>query len=174
MRYTRNLISLFILTVLMGAGFLVLGTGQANAFCPITINKAAIPPDDTIFTFEVTGDQNFSFTLSDPSDDTELMFIENGNEVSLTELVPPGWELGSIECTVEEDDCGGGPCLFLTEFVNEQRVAITCVDDGVGSCTFSNSGPRPIPTLSQWGFIAMAGILVLVGIWGITRKKAEA
>ena len=174
MKYAQNIIILAVLVVLGGLGSLVLGTGQANAVCPITINKAAVPPDDTTFTFSVTGDQNFGFTLSDPSDDSELIFIENGNEVSLTELVPGGWELNSIECTVEEDDCGGGPCLFLTEFLNEQRVAITCVDDGIGTCTFSNSGPRPIPTLSHWGLIAMAGILVLVGIWGITRKKAVA
>lgn len=35
-------------------------------------------------------------------------------------------------------------------------------------------GPLPIPTLSEWGLIAMAGLFILVGIWAITRKKAAA
>ena len=32
---------------------------------------------------------------------------------------------------------------------------------------------RNIPTLSNWALIVTAGVLVLVGIWGITRKRAE-
>ncbi len=33
---------------------------------------------------------------------------------------------------------------------------------------------RPIPTLSQWGFIAMAGVLGIVGFIAIQRRKAAA
>ena len=34
--------------------------------------------------------------------------------------------------------------------------------------------PRPIPTLSQWGLIAMAGILGLVGLMVMRRRKVTA
>ena len=34
--------------------------------------------------------------------------------------------------------------------------------------------PRPIPTLSEWGLIAMAGILGIVGFMVIRRRKAAA
>lgn len=40
----------------------------------------------------------------------------------------------------------------------------------VPECTVT----RNIPTMSNWGLLALAGIFVLVGIWAITRKKAEA
>ncbi len=33
-------------------------------------------------------------------------------------------------------------------------------------------GPLPIPTLSQWGLIAMAGVLGIIGLLAIRRKKA--
>ena len=34
--------------------------------------------------------------------------------------------------------------------------------------------PTPIPTLSEWGLIAMAGILGIVGFMVIRRKKSTA
>jgi len=164
----------------MGAGFLVFSTSQVKAqdSCQVTIVKVADPVDDTPFNFSVTGDQNFEFTLSDPSDTTEIigLLAEEGQDtVTLTELTPPGWLLDNIECTEGQVNCGATPCLTITELPNGQGVVLTCLDNDTGSCTFTNSAkPLNIPTLSQWGLIVMAGILVLIGIWGITRKKAEA
>jgi len=60
------------------------------------------------------------------------------------------------------------PLNGATIFIGE-----TGIDEALG-LTFV---PRPvsaIPTLSEWGLIAMVGLFVLVGIWAITRKKAEA
>lgn len=34
--------------------------------------------------------------------------------------------------------------------------------------------PRPIPTLSQWGLIATAGVLGLVGLYAVGRRRATA
>ncbi len=34
--------------------------------------------------------------------------------------------------------------------------------------------PRPIPTLSEWGLIAMAGVLGIVGFMVIRRRKVTA
>lgn len=55
--------------------------------------------------------------------------------------------------------------LGLTE---EQFQA--CVDTIEESCLFT----RPIPTISEWGLIAMAGVLGLVGIAVIRRKRLAA
>ena len=33
---------------------------------------------------------------------------------------------------------------------------------------------RNIPTMSNWGLVALAAVIILVGVWGITRKKAQA
>ncbi len=183
MRYTQNLISLFVLTILMGLGSLVISSEQVMAqdSCELTIEKAADPADDTLFEFSVTGDQNFEFTLSDPSDPTETINIvaEDGqNMVTVTEQVPSGWSLDNIECTQGQSNCGQNgflPCLSITIDEESNSITALCLDNDTGSCTFTNSTkPLNIPTLSQWGMIAMAGIFILVGIWAISRKKAEA
>ena len=177
MTYLRNLIGIFIITILMSACFLIIGSDQARAqngdICEITIEKVADPGDDTPFNFSVTGDENFGFTLSDPSDPTETFFIADGT-VNITELVPPGWIVDGIECVDGQNGCGG-PCLTFSELPNGQGVVATCLDNDAGSCTFTNfSKPRNIPTMSQWGMMALAVLFILVGIWAITRKKAEA
>ena len=32
--------------------------------------------------------------------------------------------------------------------------------------------PRNVPTLSEWGLIAMAGLIGIIGLYAIRRKKA--
>ena len=44
-----------------------------------------------------------------------------------------------------------------------------CVMD-IGACTGSDVGVRPIPTLSEWGLIAMAGLLGIAGFIVIRKK----
>lgn len=65
-----------------------------------------------------------------------------------------------IECAVEQ-----GLNFFIEQSCNEQT----------GQC--SGSGPdtvRNIPTLSEWGLIAMASILGLVGFIVMRRRVASA
>lgn len=45
-------------------------------------------------------------------------------------------------------------------------------DLSFGLCDFSNT--RPIPTLSEWGLIAMAGLIGIVGFFAIHRRNAKA
>ena len=178
MKYPQNLISIFILTVLIGIGYSFVTPERASAqngdVCEITIEKSADPATGSPFTFSVTGDEVFEFTLSDPGDTTEvIVLVAEEEEITVTELVPPGWILDDIECTIPTGGtCGPVFCLDITEV--ENGLNFLCLDSSEVTCTFSNFAPtRAIPTMSQWGLIAMAGILVLVGIWGITRKKAE-
>ena len=176
----RNLISIFILTIFMGVGFLAIGTVQSTAqdICTLTIEKVANPANDAEFDFEVTGVQENDFTLSDPSDPSETFGVEQGT-ITVTELLPPGWDLSGIECVQGIEDCGGPgvfvPCLELTVNVETNSITAVCQDDDTGSCTFTNvASPRNIPTMSQWGMIGLALLLIVVGIWAITRKKATA
>jgi hypothetical protein len=46
--------------------------------------------------------------------------------------------------------------------------------ESIGCGVFILPSPNPIPTLSQWGLIAMAAILGIVGFMVIRRKKATA
>jgi hypothetical protein len=103
----------------------------------------------------------------------ELFFLNSlAGVTTVTEEVPTGWILDNIECTEPEDGCAG-PCLIITEVPN--GLTFDCVDAiaGLVSCTFTNVKlvTTPIPTLSEWGLIAMAGILGLVGFMVIRRRK---
>jgi hypothetical protein len=64
--------------------------------------------------------------------------------------------------------CQDGSCLFVPNG--------TCVPDGdsseFGSCISPSN--TPIPTLSEWGLIAMAGIIGTVGYLVIRRRKVSA
>ena len=175
MRYTRNFISFFILTMLVGLGSLVLSTDQASAGffpCDIGIEKIAIPADNTPFNFSVTGITNFNFVLNDP-DNTSTSFKLNSNNPTgtVTEEVPPGWILDDIECVV--------PPAYITIEEIPNGISITCTggDVATASCTFFNRllvTGVPVPTLSEWGLIAMAGILGIVGFMVIRRMKVTA
>ena len=178
MRYTRRFISFFILTILVGLGFLMLSTDQVRALigpCDITIEKEADPADDTEFDFSVTDDLNFDFILMDPNDATETFNIGFNFIVAVKEEVPPGWILDKIECTRVSLDCGG-PCLLID--IDPNSLTIVCKNEsGVETvtCTFFNVRiERNIPTLSEWGLIALAGILGIVGFMVMRRRKVAA
>jgi hypothetical protein len=186
MRYTRSLISFVILTMLVGLGFLVLSADQARAgsnggdICSIIIKKDADPADDTPFNFLFGNGGSGSFKLMDPSDNTETFMIKANTSLSVEEEVPEGWILEETGCSRGgADDCGEEdqePCINLIEIPNGR--IFECLDTDTATsatCTFFNVNiERNVPTLSQWGLIAMAGILGIVGYLVIRRKKATA
>ena len=174
MKYTRNLISFFILTVLVGLGSLVLSTGQVGAFvgpCDIIIQKEADPADNTPFDFLITGDHPGEFTLKDPSASSTIIPIGFEDIVTVTEEVPSGWILDeNIECTKAE-------LITVTNVPNGRT--FKCLNESTSvktvTCTFFNVNiERNVPTLSQWGLIAMAGILGIVGFMVMRRRKVTA
>ena len=61
----------------------------------------------------------------------------------------------------------GGPLMCIENGIVENA---TCNED-TGLC---DPLQRPIPTLSEWGLIAMAGILGIAGFIVTRRKKAAA
>ncbi len=184
MRYTRRMISFVLITFLVGLGSLMLSTSQVRAdddvTCNIEIVKEAFPADDTEFDFLVTGGP-LGFILKDPSDPS-FAFVFGGDKfvtITITEEVPPGWILDNIVCVEGTSDCGSGefePCLRITIDEETNSITATCEDDDEGSCTFFNSQQPPptVPTLSEWGLIAMAGVLGIVGFMVMRRRKVTA
>ena len=84
-------------------------------------------------------------------------------------------------CDIPSDNlCAGGEEAFIhcpTECVESGDCIIVengiCVPDdesGHGSCI----SPADIPTLSEWGLIAMAGVLGIIGLLAIRRRKVIA
>ena len=67
------------------------------------------------------------------------------------------------------DNAGG---TIPIKCINEEAVRFgeECNID-TGRCQFE---PRDVPTLSEWGLIAMAGVLGLVGFMVMRRKRATA
>jgi hypothetical protein len=68
----------------------------------------------------------------------------------------------------QSDSCASpGSCEFVEDGI--------CVPDGdsdiFGSCVLPVT---PIPTISEWGLIAMAGILGIVGFMVMRRRKVTA
>ena len=181
----QNLTGLFIFAILFCIGLLVTSTVHVRAQdnCEITIEKVAIPADDTPFNFLVTGGPP-DFTLMDPSATTELIDIiaaDDGNPANVTEQLPPGWILDGIECTLptggfcQNPDGMPTPCVTVIPVPEENRLEIECYDDGEVTCTFTNSQViTNVPTLSEWGLIAMAGILGIVGYLVMRRKRVTA
>ena len=167
--------------LIIGVNFVALlenaKAGLMELPCILEIEKVAIPADDTPFDFIATGDINSETTLSDPSNPTFIGPIGIDQTVNITEELPPGWELESIECDEHENNCGDTPCLNITIDEESHSITAQCLDDDMRSCTFTNSfspEPRNVPTISEWGLIALAGIIGIVGLMVIRRRKALA
>lgn len=177
----QRLLSFFIVTALAFTGLLSLVQDDAHAQldnnCIITINKVSVPASDTEFDFFVTGVQEDSFTLSDPSNPSRLLGINVEQSITVTEDVTPGWRLESIECVEGVTNCGMDgfvPCL--TAEVHGDSVTFFCDDNDTASCTFTNvQTVSNVPTLSEWGLIAMAAVIGGAGLFmAIRRRKAAA
>lgn len=174
---------LIIMTVVVSLGLLTIGPLEVKAQdgCLLEMRKSANPADDRVFDFLQTGpeDQESEFGLSDPDNPTTIRLIPFGGPVTITELVPPGWQLESIECVNGTDNCGPGvfvPCLEIIPDLENNSIVAFCLDNDEGSCTFTNvRAPAPVvPTISQYGLIAMAGVLGLIAFFVLRRKKAVA
>ena len=166
-KITYRIAAVFILAFVIVGGFSPDAKAQPTD-CDIQIIKSATPADNTVFTIEaVSGEVVTQFPLSDPDSNSAATSIDPGATATFTELPLGGWELQGIECEAEGD---------VDFSIDGATVTIDCLDDGGGiSCTFSNFlGARPIPTLSEWGLIAMAGVLGIVGFLALRRRKLAA
>jgi hypothetical protein len=134
--------------------------------CDINVNKVANVEDGTVFTIIV----ETQFGTSE----IDLLAGEGFGQSSattnintITEDVPPGWVLSDVVC----DEVDG---IIITRVPNGFRSECT-VPTGVAqtTCTFINvqGSASNIPTLSEWGMIAAAAGLGLVGVYFAVRRR---
>ncbi len=131
--------------------------------CVVGIIKLATPDDGTEFTFlSDEGGVVTEFNLI--HQDEQTIGFPRTVVLEVVEVVPDNWELVNIEC----NDNGNVNITII-----ENGIVAVCVGpEGSGSCVFENVlRERPIPTLSEWGMIAAAAGLALVGVFFATRRK---
>jgi len=180
----KNRGSLFITTFLIICFFFVALTENVKAGtpmppmqtdCTVLVDKVEIPDNGVDFDFDLTGDVSDNFGLF--NGESTVLGFDVDDVAELRENIPEGYTL-SIECTEGVTNCGVGgfePCLSITLLEDGTGVSIECLDNDTGSCTFTNTlVGKQVPTLSEWGLIAMAGILGIVGFMVIRRRKATA
>lgn len=168
----QKYLNIIVLSMLVVSVSFLFSINNANAqSCAVEVIKNAVPADNTPFNFTaVVLGQPEPFTLMDPDNNT--MGVAFGlNESSITENVPQGWSIESIECRPNQGDEA-----LISFSINGPTVTINCLDSfGQGTCVFNNViATRNVPTLSQWGLIAMASILGIVGFIVVRRRKVTA
>jgi hypothetical protein len=164
-------VCLFILFVL---GLLLVSSFFDTAFaqlppCNVEICKSApqLPEPESegelvFFPFsEIRGGEVNEFTLAANAKCTGGSFFV-GDSAEIIEDPLEGWQLFDVECS-------NSPGISTT-FI-ENGVSVRCLSQGFISCTFTNLRVPAIPTLSEWGMIAVAAGLGLVGVFFAVRRK---
>lgn len=163
------------LFVLSALAFLLIpslsDTASAQPPCNVEICKFAPqlpePESDVELVFfpfsEIRGQTVTDFELAANSKCTGGSY-NVGESAEIIENPLEGWQLQDV-------DCSNSPGISTT-FI-ENGVSVRCVSQGFISCTFTNLRVPAIPTLSEWGMIAVATGLGLVGVFfAVRRRKA--
>jgi len=162
------------LFVLSALGLLLIpslsDTASAQPACGVTTCKSApqLPPaeseeDLVFFPFvEIRGGSRNEFTLAANSRCSGAGLEPGESNVTIEEPLE-GWQLADIEC----DSVPG-----VSTEIFQNGVTAHCLSEGFITCTFVNvSNVSNIPTLSEWGMIAAAAGLGLVGLLFAVRRK---
>ena len=158
-----SLLVVLISCVAATVGFGEIAFGQGG--CGVTIIKDAPGGNGTIFEYEITLDGGLPFVGELPGGESTGGPFDS--TVTVTELPKAGWELADVTCEN----------LGATGFeITENGFTASCDGGGEVICTFFNvATSRSVPTLSEWGIIAMAVVLGATGLYiTIRRKKAMA
>jgi len=164
-KFVNSLITLtFIISAVPVLLFFSAGQSRAQQGCEITVEKVAPGAEGQEFEFQgvVAGGDTFSFTVVAGGTAT-------GNASTapavITEVPVAGWRFGGIEC-----EPGGG--VTILEVLDNGWVEECASPQNPTFCTVTNiPASNPIPTLSQWGMIAAATGLGLVGVWFAVRRR---
>ena len=107
----------------------------------ITIVKDAVPDDPAVFSFSGT----WSFTLSDPADNTEVILDlkPQVNTYTVTEAALGGWDLTGLSCP--------GATNAIIDLANRTATIVLDVREDV-TCTFTNT--------KQLGSVTLVKIVV--------------
>lgn len=155
-----------VLVVIVLSVFSILSPRESIAqpqICGITLIKEAQGTEGIDFNFlSVVGPNVTPFILT--SGTPQEYFFQTTVIVTYTELDTPGWALADVAC-----DSNDG--VSITSVDN--GVTIECLDaGGEAECVWTNIQlVRNIPTLSQWGLIAVSIGLGMVGVFFALRKR---
>jgi len=163
--------ALFVLIVIGAQMIPSLSDNAAAQGCSIGICKHAEGAGKTLFPF--TADEGgeiseFEVLDLDAPGACRLVNFDSSAGLVITEDAIPGWQLDNVEC----DTSGINFSLI------EGGVSLECVgiEGGFGDCSFTNvrgGSAAVVPSLSEWGMIAAAAGLVLVGVFfAVRRRKA--
>ena len=165
MRYINKFLGMFVLTLVISSVALVFSADVMALIpiCDVQISKEAVPVDGTEFPFTITGDITDEFTIQ--SDECEQFDLPTGDTIMVTEQTPDGWGLRDIDCRT----------INASASIAGQTVTITCDDiDGQAFCNFVNISTEAVPTISQWGIMALVVVLGVIGFMVMRRKKVTA
>lgn len=136
---------------------------SAQKGCSIEVQKDAFPPVDMNFDFAVDSNFDPPFEFSIPAGTHSNVFFIPGEIDTISEIVPEGWELVDVTC--DTSDPG-----FIVTVDEKKNVIANCLSDGFSLCTFTNRGPANVPALSEWGMIAAAAGLGMIGVFFAVRR----
>jgi hypothetical protein len=161
-------IGLFVAVLVISGAFA--GTayaGKSMFACEVGIFKLASGTPRS-FDFNVDPSVGDSFVVSAESNDDTGFGLSLGESAVISELVPEGWTLAGIDCSLE-----GG--VIATWDVKSNETFVSCVTGGFVGCTYRNVPVNAIPTLSEWGMIAAAAGLAMIGaFFAVRRRRAQA
>ncbi len=173
--YLRKALSVSAV-VLIVMGLLLLPSfhniASAQPSCVVTVCKSApqlsVPESKDEFVFfpftVISGQVTEPFELIANSRCLALG-LNTGQGLEVIEEPLDGWKLSDIDC---ESVAGIGVTIF------EDGASLQCNSEGQTTCTFTNFRSINIPTLSEWGMIAAAAGLALIGVFfAVRRRKAQ-
>ncbi|MCI0481224.1 MAG: IPTL-CTERM sorting domain-containing protein [Candidatus Dadabacteria bacterium] len=163
--FSPGITLLFLIISISSVTFFQTSDASAQQ-CLISICKDAVGGEGTqfSFTFDQGGVVGDFFVIA--GETCGIGELNSSADLEIFEVDTPEWDLIDVEC--ESSD--GGILFDITD----NGLTATCVtgDFSEGTCTFFNvRGSAPIPTLSEWGMIAAAGGLALIGVFFAVRRK---
>lgn len=169
MRTVINIISGFSLFLLIVIGGLAADVrdSAAQAICALELTKEAEGlPSGTDFIFDATIiPDDITFAVHIPVDEINGVNLGENDTLSLTESPQHGFEFGGVECDA-------APSVTVTEFEDGFSIQCSLGTEVITRCVVRNvKHVNPIPTLSEWGLVAAAGGLLLIGAYYATRKR---
>ena len=161
MKHLLNACTVLLLLIMAAAAALSFTATARAQNCGIGIGKTAEGAGDLEFQFvteETNGEGDFTLTDGQGTGGPFSGFIV------IRELPTDGWVLRDVECE--------GVGVTFTRLQDGVRVVCDS-DNGGGECLFINVPftATSIPTLSEWGMIAAAAGLAMIGVFFAVRRK---
>ena len=141
-------------------------------------NAIAIRQDGTLFAIAWSGTDLSLYTLNRITGLGTLVGVMDTSGITPNGLGVNGLDFHPItqELFGSSTDGGDDTTSYLVS-INEDIPSLSVIGqtlDCFDGIVFGPAQARSVPTLSEWGLIAMAGVLGIIGLLAIRRRKATA